>query len=676
MTKPLVLVADPDPRTLGILEAALRKAGFSVKTAGNGAQALERIRQSPPHLVVLDAKDGVKVCKAIRAHPKLSGTPVVILGSEKPAGVTAIEAGADEFLVKPVLLKDLASRARILIEQRRRRNATGEAALTGSMRELGLLDLFQQLLAGGKSAVVTCEAYGREARVWVHEGQIVDAELGPLHGEGALWRLMTWESGAYRAEFGTVEHDRRIEVGTEKALAAAMKKVEEIAEAAGELPMTSAFAVDYTVLGEKLAGLPDQVNDVVRCFDGKRTLRESLDLSPVDDVETLAVVRRLLADGILKAVESKKHAVSLDQWLAGEATPAPPVSLEQARAAAALASEMAAAESVELQRAREKEEAAAAAVAARPAPEPVEPVQVIHFPPLRGVRRERLRREAEEARARIGEGKPVRLSHVVELPARGEGEALGEARKMSEAVGEAAKQYAPDAPVARVASTTATSPSPPTSVPEVVQAIAPGTPPPDRVLEEALIQTVEKKRRRRWPLYSGVALAMLVGAWFLRPQPLTEKKDARWLETKAAPPPKAAPLPQVAVNAVTPAAADAYERAMKEGNELFQRARWKASTIAFERAVKARPDSVTALLALGDAYLEADQPRSAVHPLENAATLDAKSPRAHLLLGTAYQSLGKNRAAAKEYQRYIELEPSGEFVKDVRAILANLPHSG
>ena len=65
-----------------------------------------------------------------------------------------------------------------------------------------------------------------------------------------------------------------------------------------------------------------------------------------------------------------------------------------------------------------------------------------------------------------------------------------------------------------------------------------------------------------------------------------------------------------------------------------------------------------------------------MQPLETAARLDAQSARAQLLLGTAYQSLGRNAAAVKAYQRYLELEPSGEFIKDVRLILANLAHSG
>jgi Tfp pilus assembly protein PilF len=90
--------------------------------------------------------------------------------------------------------------------------------------------------------------------------------------------------------------------------------------------------------------------------------------------------------------------------------------------------------------------------------------------------------------------------------------------------------------------------------------------------------------------------------------------------------------------------------------------------------VKEKPQAVPALLALGDAYLEADKPRSALQPLESAARLDGQSGRAQLLLGTAYQSLGKNAQARAAFRRYLELEPQGEFARDVRLILANLAH--
>ena len=82
--------------------------------------------------------------------------------------------------------------------------------------------------------------------------------------------------------------------------------------------------------------------------------------------------------------------------------------------------------------------------------------------------------------------------------------------------------------------------------------------------------------------------------------------------------------------------------------------------------------SVPALLALGDALLEADDARSALGPLQQAAALDPRSARAQLLLGTAYQSVGRKADALKAYRRYLALEPQGEFAGDVRAIVANL----
>ena len=686
MAKPTLLIADSDARSLGILELALRKAGFAIETADSGEQALDRIRAAKPDLAILDAAlPGVKLCKTLRAEG--AEVALLVIGADKAQAAKALDAGADDFLAKPIILKELSRRVHALLEQRQR-PASGSEAMSGSLRELGLFDVFGALQAAGKSAIVHCEAYGRDARVFLDKGEIADAELGSLQGEAALWRLLTWESGAFRAEFAPFDREMRIEGGTQAALKRGLEQIERLGKATVELPMTTQLAVDYAKLAEALADLPDEVNGVMRAFDGKRTLREAVDLSPVDDLATLAVVRRLMDDGLLAAVGSTKQAIdapkkpSLEQWLS---TPPPPVAaktLDEARAAAALVQELATVEAVEADRAQ-------AQVVTDKIRVPVKPVPVLRFPPLRGVRRERLRREAEEARARIAAGNPVRLSHVVELPPRGEVEALDGARRMSPAVGDAAKKFAPDAPVARVVAGPveafpAQVPTPPiapvaaaTPPPPEPAAIVPGTPAPQAALPQ---------KKKRWPLYTAVAAAMLLGAWLMRPQPQTDKKDAPWLPPKpaAAPVPEAPPqVPPVVATAVVappppppPPPEDGYAKALAEGDDLVKKGKYRAAIGRFQAAVKERPQSVPALLALGDAFLESDKPRSALQPLEAAAKLDARSSRAQLLLGTAYQSLGRNPQAVKAYQRYLELEPSGEFVKDVRLILANLKHSG
>jgi len=64
------------------------------------------------------------------------------------------------------------------------------------------------------------------------------------------------------------------------------------------------------------------------------------------------------------------------------------------------------------------------------------------------------------------------------------------------------------------------------------------------------------------------------------------------------------------------------------------------------------------------------------YPARRAARLDPTSARAQLLLGTTYHSLGRIRDAVKAYRRYLELEPTSEFAKDVQVILANLGPPG
>ena len=416
MPKSTLLLADADPRSLRILELALRKAGFDVVTAADGAQALDRILASPPDLVICDlslpGKDGVALIRALRGEEKLAGLPLLAMSAEKgrEPKARAAEAGADDFVVKPILLKDLVQRVDLLLERRRLAEPDAPAALSGKVSELGLLDLFQSLENWKKSAVVRCDSHGQLARVWVREGEVIDADLGPIHGDAAFWRLMTWESGEFRVEFAAVHREVRVEGGTQGALMEAMRRVDELAQIAEQLPMSTELTLDFGALAARLGDLPDEVNGVVRCFDGKRTLREALDLSPMDDLSTLAVVQRLMGDGILRASAPRPvvRKPSLEKWLSD-----PP------RVPAGLAPP----EAERMQETVAQPEKAAGPENPAQAPAPVrpaaaaKPLDVVHFPALRGVRRERLRREADEARTRVAAGQAVRLTHVVELPA-------------------------------------------------------------------------------------------------------------------------------------------------------------------------------------------------------------------------------------------------------------------
>src|SRR5205823_1404473 len=125
-------------------------------------------------------------------------------------------------------------------------------------------------------------------------------------------------------EFGPVDRDPRTDVGTQALLMEGMRRIDEMGRLSEELPPTTVLAVDFAALTAQLADMPDELNGVLRLFDGHRTLREVLADSPLEDLSTVAVVQRLLADGVLvqAAAAAMKRKPSLKQWLG--AVPPPP----------------------------------------------------------------------------------------------------------------------------------------------------------------------------------------------------------------------------------------------------------------------------------------------------------------------------------------------------------------
>ncbi len=121
-----VLIVDDEPAVRAALDRALRLDGYDVALAADGREALDRLADFAPRRVVLDVSmpgvDGLQVCRRLRAAG--DRTPVLMLTARDAIDdrVAGLDAGADDYLVKPFALKELKARLRALL---RRAEATG-----------------------------------------------------------------------------------------------------------------------------------------------------------------------------------------------------------------------------------------------------------------------------------------------------------------------------------------------------------------------------------------------------------------------------------------------------------------------------------------------------------------------------------------------------------------------
>ncbi|RUM95826.1 response regulator transcription factor [Pseudaminobacter arsenicus] len=122
--KAKVLICDDDDLLLELMEFRLRAKGYEVVRAIDGAEALSKAETETPDIVVLDAmmpkSDGFEVLTHIKNDPVLAETPVIMLTARKSERdiVSALEKGADDYLVKPFIPEELLARLGRLIARK------------------------------------------------------------------------------------------------------------------------------------------------------------------------------------------------------------------------------------------------------------------------------------------------------------------------------------------------------------------------------------------------------------------------------------------------------------------------------------------------------------------------------------------------------------------------------
>jgi DNA-binding response OmpR family regulator len=122
MTAPQILLVDDDARLREIVGMALTEEGYGVRTAASAEEAVQLLDGDEPDLLILDVmlpgKDGFELCREIRTR---SGVPILMLTAKTDTVdvVVGLESGADDYVTKPFVTKELVARIRALLRRTR-----------------------------------------------------------------------------------------------------------------------------------------------------------------------------------------------------------------------------------------------------------------------------------------------------------------------------------------------------------------------------------------------------------------------------------------------------------------------------------------------------------------------------------------------------------------------------
>ncbi len=126
-----ILLADDDPAVCQFVDVILKQAGYTVVQAADGVEAMERVKQSPPDLILLDVlmprRDGLDVLRSLRQSPETSQIPVILLTQKGQVEdrVKGLECGADDYVPKPFVAQELLVRIHALLKRSEKVRALG-----------------------------------------------------------------------------------------------------------------------------------------------------------------------------------------------------------------------------------------------------------------------------------------------------------------------------------------------------------------------------------------------------------------------------------------------------------------------------------------------------------------------------------------------------------------------
>ncbi len=320
MAKELVLMVDDELDNRVMMRYFLESWGYEVELAGNGKEALDKVAERRPALVLLDLEmpvmDGFETCHRLKESPDTEDIPVIMFtGLEATSDkVKGIRRGADDYVVKTVDPEEIQARVEMILRRSKRYEAkassdkgssSSDAVLSGSLQDKNFPEAFQLAMAYGKSGSLVLKDGEREGRVYLNDGNVVHATYGELEGEEAFFELSVWNEGQFSYVVGEPLPTSTIKTSGTSLLMEATRRMDEWNLISSKIPNFDVVPHRVSTTASESIRLTKSDWKVLSRVDGKRSIRAVAEAIGLDHFDCGRTVFGLMTLGVLSLAPDK-----------------------------------------------------------------------------------------------------------------------------------------------------------------------------------------------------------------------------------------------------------------------------------------------------------------------------------------------------------------------------------
>lgn len=304
-----ILVAGSE-EDLATLATLLESRGYSVQLCKDGSAALEGALRSHPGLIIastsLAGMSAERLGHVVRSNPHLSDVAFYFVGRDGEH-VEGFQRHRDHHIVRPFNADQMVGEVATYFVRRARARQFGgqEKEIEGNLAQIALIDLLQIFALNHKNGVLKLSHKAEQGTLFLVNGLVVNASLGKVDGEKAVYRLLRWDEGKFWFFPGVPEVERRINSATDHLIMEGLRQNDEMIAQAAQLPQPETHLALRIPRDRLPQGMRPATQEILLKLEYYPRVADLLDQCMVPDFEILQLLKLLIEKGVVEERQSE-----------------------------------------------------------------------------------------------------------------------------------------------------------------------------------------------------------------------------------------------------------------------------------------------------------------------------------------------------------------------------------